>query len=133
MTTALASPLRRPSAGPHAAHAGGGGDRPRPTLRLVPPPDRATCWRRRVGALIVIALLALLMVAGVGHFSASASLEDRVAGHVVIEPGQTLWEVAAASAPEGMDVRSQLHAIQQLNGLDGGQVDAWSVVLLPAQ
>ncbi len=137
MSTALAtSPAARPDA-PNlpASDAGGNGrDGARPHLRLVtPPPSRASTWRRRVGAVLVVALLAALLVAGFGRVGASASLEDRVDGHVVIEPGQTLWDVASTTAPEGVDAREQLRAIQDLNGFDGGRVDAWSVVLLPAR
>jgi hypothetical protein len=41
--------------------------------------------------------------------------------------------VAVATAPEGMDVRRQLADIEALNDLKAHEVDAWTVVLLPAR
>jgi len=80
----------------------------------------------------VLTVVALL-IAAVGQIGASADLEDRVAGHVVIGPGETLWDVAAATAPQGVDAREQLAAIEDLNGIRASDVDAWTVVLLPAR
>ena len=120
----------RPSPG-----AGGTGDgRPRPHLRLVtPPPSRASTWRRRIAALAVVLVVVTLLAAGIGRMTAAADLQGRVAGHVVVEPGQTLWDVAVATAPDGVDPRAQLAAIEDLNGLRATDIDAWTVVLLPAR
>ena len=128
-----ATPDARPSALPRPAHGGDHG-RPGRHLRLVsPPPTRASSWRRRAGALLLMLVVVAMLIAAVGQIGASADLEDRVAGHVVIEPGETLWDVAAATAPEGMDTRAQLAAIEELNGIRASDVDAWTVVLLPAR
>lgn len=119
---------------PREAAGGDGHDGRGRHLRLVtPPPSRAATWRRRTGALLVVLTLILLLVAAVGRVTASADLQDQVAGHVIIEPGETLWDVAVATAPEGRDPRSQLDAIQDLNGIRASDVDAWTVVLLPAR
>lgn len=94
-------------------------------------PSAATFRRRRLvvlaGFLSLVVGLTLLFGAG----GAEAELTDRIAGHEVVAPGQTLWDVAAATAPEGVDVRDQLAAIIELNGFTGGDVPAWTVVLLP--
>lgn len=81
----------------------------------------------------MVLALVVLLIAAVGQLGASADLEDRVAGHVVIEPGETLWDVAMATAPDGVDPRDQLAEIQELNGIRAADVDAWTVVLLPAR
>jgi hypothetical protein len=123
-------------AGPAAPAAadGGGADGSRPRLTLVTSPaSPASTWRRRGTALVIVVALIFLLVAAAGRIAASADLEDRVAGHVVIEPGQTLWDVAVATAPEGSDPRAQLVAIQELNGITAGEVGAWTVVLLPTR
>lgn len=123
-------PCPDPASG--AAPRGPGGHRPH--LRLVtPPPSRASVWRRRSGALVILLVLIVLAIAGIGRVGASADLEDRVAGHVIIEPGQTLWDVAVSTAPDGVDPRAQLTAIKDLNQLNASDVDAWTVVLLPAR
>jgi hypothetical protein len=135
-----ASPATRPAAparpAVHPAPGAGGADHggPRRHLRLVsPPPTRASGWRRRAGAVLVLATLLVLLVAAIGGMGASADLEDRVAGHVVLEPGETLWDVAVATAPDGVDPRAQLGEIKDLNGFGTASVDAWTVVLLPAR
>jgi 4-amino-4-deoxy-L-arabinose transferase-like glycosyltransferase len=96
-------------------------------------PSPATFWRRRLIALAMLVALAFLLTVAIGRVGAEAELSDRVAGHVVLQPGQTLWDVAVATAPEGMDVRRQLVDIQELNELKAHEVEAWTVVLLPAR
>jgi hypothetical protein len=88
-------------------------------------------WRRRLAALAV--LVVVLIVVAWGRVGAQADLAERVDGHVVVQPGQTLWDVAAATAPVGVDTREQLAALQELNGLSAADVEAWTVVLLPAR
>ncbi len=136
-TAALqASPAARPAPPTRLAPGSGGDDHggPRRHLRLVtPPPTRASTWRRRAVAVVLVLTLLLLLAAAVGQVGASADLEDRVSGHVVIEPGETLWDVAVATAPDGVDPRAQLASIRELNGFGGADVDAWTVVLLPAR
>jgi Tfp pilus assembly protein FimV len=97
------------------------------------PASRASAWRRRLGAVAVLVLLAFLLTAAIGRVTAGAQLADPVAGTVTVGPGETLWDVAAATAPAGVDVREQLEAISDLNGFDGGNLDPWTVVLLPAR
>ncbi len=109
----------------------------RPQLRLVhggaqAPAGRGRYWRRRLVAVVLLVLLVTAALVAIGQIGADAELADRVAGHVVVEPGETLWDVAVASAPDGFDTRRQLEAIRELNHLHGSHVDAWSVVLLPA-
>lgn len=96
-------------------------------------PTRATYWRRRAVALTVLLVAAFLLTALIGRVGAEAELEDKVAGHAVVQPGETLWDVAVDTAPDGVDPREQLRAVAELNGLDSGAVDAWSVVLIPAR
>lgn len=97
------------------------------------PASRASAWRRRAGAVAALVLLVFLLTVAIGRVTAGAELADPVAGTVTVAPGQTLWDVAAATAPAGVDAREQLAAIVELNGFDGSSVDAWTVVLLPAR
>jgi hypothetical protein len=87
----------------------------------------------RVGAILVLVAFAFLMTMGIGRVGAEAELVDPVAGHAVVEPGSSLWAVAVDTAPDGVDPRAQLDAIRELNGIDGSDVAAWTVVLLPAR
>lgn len=108
---------------------GGAGAQPRVSV----PTSDATLLRRRLVALAGLVLLLTLLTVAVGRVGAEAELADRVAGHTVLAPGDTLWDVAVSSAPDGVDPREQLAAIRALNGFDGASVDAWTVVLLPAR
>jgi Tfp pilus assembly protein FimV len=109
----------------------------RRSLGAAPPPRRplarATVLRRRLVALAGLVLLLTLATVAVGRVGAEAELADRVAGHEVLTPGDTLWDVAVRSAPEGVDPRDQMIAIRELNGFGSGSLDAWTVVLLPAR
>ncbi|HSK24951.1 MAG TPA: hypothetical protein VK906_17330 [Egicoccus sp.] len=96
-------------------------------------PSAAVIWRRRAVAILGLIVVAFLLTVAIGRVGAEAELEDKVAGHVVVQPGQSLWEVAVATAPEGMDARRHLDEVVKLNGFTSSQVDAWTVVLLPAR
>jgi hypothetical protein len=95
--------------------------------------SRVTIWRRRLVAVALLVVFAFVLTVAIGRVVAGAELDDPVAGHVVVAPGETLWDVAVATAPEGMDVRRHLAELQTLNGFDGRDVAAWTVVLLPAR
>lgn len=97
-------------------------------------PTRATYWRRRAGVVLTVVGIALLLVLGAGYGGAEADLvQAETAGHATVGPGQTLWDVAVDNAPDGADPRAYLARIQDVNGLDGSAVPAWTVVLLPAR
>jgi hypothetical protein len=101
-----------------------------PRLRLVVT-DRRVFVRRRIAVLAaLLAVLLLGTVVGLGAAAASAP-DLEVGGQVVLQPGETLWDVAVRSAPPGVDARRQLADIRRLNGFSGGSLDAWTVVLLP--
>lgn len=111
-----------------------GGPVDAPDLRLVARrPSPATFWRRRLTLAAGLVVVGLLLLGVVGQVSASADLADRVDGHVIVEPGQTLWDIAVVTAPDGIDARSHLAAIEDLNGIRADEVQAWNVILLPAR
>jgi hypothetical protein len=93
----------------------------------------STIWRRRIVAVLALVLLAFVLTVAIGRVGAGADLDDPVAGHVVVAPGETLWDVAAATAPPGVDVRRQLADLEALNGVSSSEVAAWTVILIPAR
>jgi hypothetical protein len=103
------------------------------TRRPSPPLPRATYLRRRFVAVAVLIVLAFLLTVAIGRVGAEAELADRVAGHVVVEPGQTLWDIAVDTAPAGVDARQQVADLQALNGITAAELKAWDVVLIPAR
>ena len=95
-------------------------------------PTRTTYRRRRVEVLTGLVLVVLALTVLIEGSGAEAELADPVAGHVVVAPGDTLWDIAVDTAPAGVDPRRQLESLRELNGLQGGQLEAWDVVLIPA-
>lgn len=89
--------------------------------------------RRRLVLVLSLVLLVTLAAMALGGSRAGAELADPVAGHVVVAPGETLWDVAVATAPAGVDARDQVRRIQELNGLDGADLAVWTVLLIPAR
>jgi hypothetical protein len=105
-------------------------------LRVVPSPgsagsgehERVLSWPV-VLALLVVLAASLTFGAQLRSITTTA---ERVDGHVMVEPGSSLVEVAQRTAPAGTDPAAQLVAIQELNGLTDTRVGTWTVVLLPA-
>jgi hypothetical protein len=97
-------------------------------LRTVPAarPRRAALW-----------LAGLVLAAGLGGVAVRATAAPEAplaAGHVVLAPGETLWDVAVRTAGPGVDPRAQLRDLILLNDLDPAVAPAaWTVVLLPAR
>jgi hypothetical protein len=92
-----------------------------------------TIWRRRLVAVTLLVVLAFLLTVAIGRVGAGAELADPIAGHVVVAPGESLWDVAVATAPPGVDVREQLAELEALNGVTSDEVTAWTVLLVPAR
>lgn len=104
---------------------------PMPALRLT-----------RRGRLVIVGiplvLLAALLLGLAGFFNAPAKaadspadLQETPAVTVVVQPGESLWAIAAASAP-GRDTRDVIAEIVQLNNLDGGRVLPGQQLFVPA-
>ena len=104
-------------------------------VRSVPPgrrPPPAVLLRRRLAAVVVLALVVSLVAALIGRWGAEADPSERIAGHVVVAPGDTLWDVAVATTPAGRDAREHLAAIRAMNGFGAGPLAPWTVVAIPA-
>lgn len=117
-------PVRRPAT-PSGAEQ-------RPDLRLVPGPRWTAAGRARPLLLLAVAALVLAAVVGAARVVTADAAMPVAAGHVVLEPGETLWDVAVRSAPAGVDPREQLDALRRLNGFGPAAPAAWTVVLIPA-
>lgn len=118
--------------GPHAVRGDDPDTEPAPTpaRRTVSPRVR----RNRVRAVLVALGLALVLGVGLGALGTGvdAGAPAPQGATVTVEPGQTLWDVAAQATPPGGDVRATLVEIRRLNGLAGTRVPAWTPVVLPA-
>lgn len=88
---------------------------------------------------IVIATVAVLVLACVTFTvlvlslgSTMDSVEWGLYQHI-IEPGETLWEIAQEYCPESVDCREWIRAVIDLNGMQDGTIYAGDVltVLVP--
>ncbi len=75
--------------------------------------------RRTVLVATALALVALFLLATGPSGSAPAS-DPGAPKAITIHAGDTLWSVAEAYAPEGMDLRVYVDAVEELNDLEGG-------------
>ncbi|SFK50661.1 LysM peptidoglycan-binding domain-containing protein [Geodermatophilus ruber] len=68
-----------------------------------------------------------------GPLVTGAGGDLRLAGasSVVVQPGDTVWSIAARIAGEEEDVRAVVDAIQELNELKGAAVVPGQALLLP--
>ncbi len=81
---------------------------------------RMQARRRRtatVAAVLALIVLFLLATGPSGSAPASAPGTPRA---VTVHAGDTLWSLAEAHAPDGMDPRAYVDVLEDLNGLDGG-------------
>ncbi len=74
----------------------------------------------------VVVMLLLLASAGNATNETTATVEYRV------QLGDTLWEIAMDHGPNGADPRRIVDAIERLNGIDAGSLQAGQVIEIPA-
>ena len=91
--------------------------------------------RGRIVLMFASSMFLLIAVIASGRFSADAgtSLADqgRATGVVVVQPGESLWQIASAIAP-GVDPRETISLIRNLNGLGDTTVVAGQSIVVPA-
>jgi nucleoid-associated protein YgaU len=76
--------------------------------------------------------LVLVTVVAIGLGLSKVALGDTppAIATVVVQPGDTLWGIAAARYPDD-DVRVRIEEIERLNGLHSPQIDVGEVLQLP--
>jgi LysM repeat protein len=77
-------------------------------------------------ALVVLAVACV----SVGLSKVALGNTPPVNATVVVEPGDTLWGIAAANYP-GDDVRVRVDEIERLNGLQGPVIEVGATLRLP--
>ena len=121
MASALPLPAASISVRPRAARPAG----------RVPARRSHLTTRGRVVLLAAPIALALGVLASTGSVRASGAASTAPAnGHVVVQPGQSLWSIARTVAPQA-DTRATVAAIVELNGLDGSVVHPGQALVVP--
>lgn len=88
--------------------------------------------RGRLAVVLLLAVLALVAFS-LGRVSTAASTDQRSrlpVRTVVVQPGETLWQVAQQVAP-GVDPRVTVDRIIELNALPGAAVAAGQQIAVP--
>ena len=80
-------------------------------------------WRALLGLCVVV-------VTALGMAVAARSAPPSTYTTVVVQPGDTLWSIAAQRYP-GDDVRDRVQDIELANGLQGPQIEAGETLRLP--
>lgn len=85
-----------------------------------------------VSYIVVFALITAASIAfawsRIPDLSEGQSSEYR---QVVVQPGDTLWDLAREHGPEGADLRRTVYEIRTLNGLVDAQIHPGQHLLLP--
>ncbi len=101
-------------------YAAGSAIRPHTPLRS----DRAL---RRVYRWALVLMAALVVMLALSRVAWGGTASETV----VVQPGDTLWTIAAAHYP-GDDTRTRVDQIEQLNNLSSPVIEAGETLRLPA-
>lgn len=109
------------------------------TLTLTPtlaaghlsPKVRLTRRGRLLVLIMVLACLAGLFLLSAGRSEAGSQASVATTTRVVVQPGQTLWQVAAEAMP-GTDTREAITHIRELNALTSSVVRPGQALVVPA-
>lgn len=91
-------------------------------------PRHASVLKRMAITLSTIVVGLVLLLPSTGDAS---SVEPGAGATYVVRPGDTLWEIAAASAPQG-DHRSAVDTLMAMNGLDSSLIVPGQQLVLPS-
>jgi LysM repeat protein len=82
---------------------------------------------RSVGRLLLLVAFVLLAAIALARVAQGQSAADAT---VVVQPGDTLWTIAAEHYP-GDDVRTRVADIEQANGLQSPMIEVGETLRLP--
>jgi nucleoid-associated protein YgaU len=80
---------------------------------------RVALARRRLAAGAVVVALAMGFLLAGGPGANSVASRPGTPRAVVVQAGDTLWDLAGRYAPENVDPRAYVDALEDLNGLSG--------------
>jgi LysM repeat protein len=98
-------------------------------LAIRPLRSRQPSGLRHAGRWLLVALVLVLVSVAMARVAAGGTAPADAT--VVVQPGETLWSIAAARYP-GSDTRERVDAIERLNGLASPRIEVGEVLQLPA-
>ncbi len=97
--------------------------------RMAFPGRTVVRWDRVAGLLVALLLVGWLLGATAGQSEADEPTPDPVS--LVVQPGDTLWDIARVHAPAGMATLEYVSLVEQVNGVRAGLLLPGSVLQLP--
>ena len=82
------------------------------------------------GLILSLSILAALLMP---HPAYAQSEQVLVYESVMIQAGDTLWDLALQYAPEEQDIRSYIQEVRKLNHMASDQIHAGQSIILPMQ
>ena len=79
---------------------------------------RAARRRHRAGLAVIVTAVMALTILGGGSEATAPAAGPQTQKAVVVQPGETLWDIAEEHAPEGMDLRVYVTALTEANDID---------------
>lgn len=112
--------------------------RPRAASPVRPVPRRSTSLRltRRGRAVVTLAITLPVVLGAVvctrttADAGTTAVVQMRATGHVVVQPGESLWSVAREVAPQA-DPRETVLRLRELNHLSSDSVEVGQALVVP--
>ncbi|REK56814.1 MAG: hypothetical protein C6W55_06590 [Thermobacillus sp.] len=93
--------------------------------------ERITFMRYAAAMLFIVLVSAGFMIMGTGASERVPAEPAPAESVIVVDAGETLWEIAAAAKAEGMDTRRAVYEIRKRNGLDGSVIQAGQQLVIP--
>jgi hypothetical protein len=81
--------------------------------------QRMVAARRRLAFVVMGLVVMVAVIVGGGTGGSAVASRSGAPRTIVLQPGETLWGVAAEYAPEGVDPRAYVDALEELNHLKG--------------
>jgi hypothetical protein len=74
---------------------------------------------RRLGLAAMAVLIVAVVVIATGPRGSAVASRGGTPEAVVVQPGQTLWEIAESYAAPSVDLRAYVDAVVDINGIEG--------------
>lgn len=92
--------------------------------------SRSAVFCMIAGLILSLSILVALLIP---HPAYAQSEMVQVYESVVIEEGDTLWDLALQYAPEEQDIRSYIQEVRELNRMTSDQIHAGQSIILPME
>lgn len=67
----------------------------------------------------------------VNNNDAYSSIHRNIYKEVVVNKGDTLWNIALKNMPSGYDVRKMIHEIRELNNMESANIYPGEIIKIP--